>query len=221
MLSSLSLTLALSVAALAAPRPADTTCTESVGLSTSYSSTTVVTQSATRTITHTISSSSPATASSSSSSTGTYTGNITQPSAPFTVISARSGSPVHLLEMNAAGFRFNLGGNTATYCPTEVSEEGPNACPAGNLTAILGTCAMVSLSQPLRIMLTRHRTQKYLEVSRSGPHQTGRSDTLKHIPSSCPLAAFLVRSLGTNQPVRASGISAQVSSVPMDSWLAH
>ena len=143
MISSLFLALALSVVALAAPRPADTTCTESVGLSTSYSSTTVVTESATLTITHTISSTSSATASSSSSSTATYTGNITQPTAPFTVISARSGSPVHLLEMNAAGFRFNLGGNTATYCPTAVSEEDPGACPAGNLTAILGTCAMV------------------------------------------------------------------------------
>ena len=183
MLCSFWLALTLAVVALAAPHPADTTCTDNTDLSTSYSSTTVVTQSATRTITHTIPASYSATASSSSSSTATYTGNITQPTAPFTVISARSGSPVHLLEMNAAGFRFNLGGNTATYCPTTVSDEGPDACPAGNLTAILGTCAMVSHSGSLRTMLTWHRIQRYLVVSRSGPHRTGLLDTLKYTPS--------------------------------------
>ena len=183
MLCSFWLALTLPVVARAAPLPADSTCTDSTDLSTSYSSTTVVTQSATRTITHTIPASYSATASSSSSSTATYTGNITQPTAPFTVISAQSGSPVHLLEMNAAGFRFNLGGNTATYCPTMVSDEGPDTCPAENLTAILGTCAMVSHYGPLRIMLTWHRIQRYLVVSRSGPHRTGLLDTLKHTPS--------------------------------------
>jgi len=50
----------------------------------------------------------------------------------FTVISARSGSPIHLLPLNAAGEKFYLGGQPATYCPTEV-----NPCPPGDVTALI------------------------------------------------------------------------------------
>jgi len=56
----------------------------------------------------------------------------------FTVISVRSGSPIQYLPLNAAGQKFWLGGQPATYCPTQVD---PN-CPPGNVTAILGGGAL-------------------------------------------------------------------------------
>ena len=48
---------------------------------------------------------------------------------PFTVMAARSASPIHYLQLNAAGQKFWLGGNTASYCPSQVKD-----CPAGNQT---------------------------------------------------------------------------------------
>jgi len=59
-------------------------------------------------------------------------GNSGVPAA-FTVTSARSGSPIQYLPMNAADQKFWLGGQTATYCPTEI-----NPCPPGNVTVIAG-----------------------------------------------------------------------------------
>ncbi|KAH8695233.1 IgE-binding protein [Talaromyces proteolyticus] len=47
----------------------------------------------------------------------------------FTVISARSGSPIHLQAINAAGSKFWVGGSPATFCPSFV-----NPCPPGNET---------------------------------------------------------------------------------------
>jgi hypothetical protein len=57
------------------------------------------------------------------------------PDKPFTVIAARSASPIHLLSLNAAGQSFYLGGEPATYCPLPPSQ---GTCPPGNVTAFLG-----------------------------------------------------------------------------------
>ncbi|CDM27433.1 hypothetical protein DTO013E5_4397 [Penicillium roqueforti] len=58
---------------------------------------------------------------------------VTQSTAnpPFSVMSIRSGSPIHYLQLNAAGQKFYLGGSTATYCPTQVTD-----CPPGNQTVL-------------------------------------------------------------------------------------
>lgn len=48
---------------------------------------------------------------------------------PFTVMAARSASPIHYLQLNAAGQKFWLGGSTASYCPSQVQN-----CPPGNQT---------------------------------------------------------------------------------------
>ncbi|KAB8068392.1 hypothetical protein BDV29DRAFT_184639 [Aspergillus leporis] len=51
----------------------------------------------------------------------------------FTVVAARSASPVHFLPLNAAGSHFYLGGKASTYCPENIP-----ACPAGKETVLLG-----------------------------------------------------------------------------------
>jgi hypothetical protein len=51
--------------------------------------------------------------------------------APFSVISARSASPIHLLPLNAAGSYFWLGGNAHTYSPVP-------GIPENNQTVIAG-----------------------------------------------------------------------------------
>jgi hypothetical protein len=51
----------------------------------------------------------------------------------YTVIASHSGSPIHLLSMEAGGLGFRLGGGTASYCPTVVT-----TCPPGNQTVFLG-----------------------------------------------------------------------------------
>ncbi|KAJ5648721.1 hypothetical protein N7490_005093 [Penicillium lividum] len=48
----------------------------------------------------------------------------------FGVMSVRSGSPIHYLQMNASGQKFYLGGTTSSYCP---SIQGL-VCPPGNQT---------------------------------------------------------------------------------------
>ncbi|KAJ5584720.1 uncharacterized protein N7459_004520 [Penicillium hispanicum] len=53
-----------------------------------------------------------------------------QANPPFTVMSIRSASPIHYLQMNAAGQKFWLGGSTSSYCPTNVGA----GCPPGNQT---------------------------------------------------------------------------------------
>ncbi|CAI7651322.1 unnamed protein product [Penicillium glandicola] len=47
----------------------------------------------------------------------------------FSVMAIHSGAPIHYLQLNAAGQKFYLGGETASYCPSQV----PN-CPPGNQT---------------------------------------------------------------------------------------
>ncbi|KAJ4520744.1 hypothetical protein HRR83_002823 [Exophiala dermatitidis] len=68
-----------------------------------------------------------------STSSSTFSGAITTPTTPLTVVASRSGSPIHFLGMVAAGLRFYLGADTLSYCPDFVEEVG--ACPPGNETA--------------------------------------------------------------------------------------
>lgn len=51
---------------------------------------------------------------------------------PFTVMAIRSASPIHYSRMTARGLSIWLGGETASYCPTQVE---PN-CPPGNETVL-------------------------------------------------------------------------------------
>jgi hypothetical protein len=54
----------------------------------------------------------------------------------FSVISARSASPIHLQSLTARGGKFYLGGGPpSSYCP--VAQVG-DACPAGNTTVLAG-----------------------------------------------------------------------------------
>ncbi|KAL4782527.1 hypothetical protein BJX76DRAFT_332507 [Aspergillus varians] len=64
-----------------------------------------------------------------------------QPAA-FTVLAARSASPIHYLPLNAAGQSFWLGGQPSTYCPL------PSNCPPGNTTVLAGDGASLSVSVP-------------------------------------------------------------------------
>lgn len=70
-------------------------------------------------------------------------GNAKRSQGAFTVMSARSASPVHLLPLNADGSYFYLGGEASTYCPETVSKVAP--CPKGDVTAFVGNgAALVS-----------------------------------------------------------------------------
>lgn len=51
--------------------------------------------------------------------------------ARFSIIAARSGSPVHLQPVNANGQAFWIDKPTATYCPPQVS-----SCPPGDVTVV-------------------------------------------------------------------------------------
>jgi len=53
----------------------------------------------------------------------------------------KPGSEIHLLPLNARGLTFQLGGDPAAYCPTQIEEKGAT-CPPGNITAVNG-CSMV------------------------------------------------------------------------------
>ncbi|KAJ5385888.1 hypothetical protein N7509_008429 [Penicillium cosmopolitanum] len=50
----------------------------------------------------------------------------------FSVMAVRSASPIHYTQLNAAGQKFWLGGNTASYCPHIEGLE----CPPGNQTVL-------------------------------------------------------------------------------------
>ncbi|KAJ5211479.1 uncharacterized protein N7498_003125 [Penicillium cinerascens] len=57
----------------------------------------------------------------------------------FGVMAIRSASPIHYMQMNAAGQKFWLGGQTSSYCPDLQGLD----CPAGNQTVIVGSgCAL-------------------------------------------------------------------------------
>jgi hypothetical protein len=64
---------------------------------------------------------------------------ITSPTAPYGVMSIRSGSSVHLLPMQARGQNFYLGGSPATYCPQPPVMD----CPSGLDTVFAGLGALV------------------------------------------------------------------------------
>jgi hypothetical protein len=57
------------------------------------------------------------------------------PTGYFSVISARSASPVHLLPLQARGGKFYLGGSTSSFCPENIPA---SSCPAGNTTVLVG-----------------------------------------------------------------------------------
>lgn len=62
----------------------------------------------------------------------------------FTVISSRSGSPIHFQNMNARGGSFYLGGEgPSSYCPSE--SIGAENCPPGNTTTFAGGNDTLSL----------------------------------------------------------------------------
>ncbi|OAG43328.1 hypothetical protein AYO21_02265 [Fonsecaea monophora] len=94
------------------------------------------------TVASTVTATVTASVSATSSSSTTNTGPLTTPTSWLTVMASRIASPIHLLPMNAAGYRFYLGGDTVSYCPTEVEEAG--GCPTGNHT-VLSLCAMGAL----------------------------------------------------------------------------
>lgn len=67
---------------------------------------------------------------------------------PFSVMAIRSASPIHYMQMNAAGQRFWLGGETASYCPDQVPD-----CPPGNQTVFAPggnalVCTYITLNCP-------------------------------------------------------------------------
>jgi hypothetical protein len=132
--SSIMLLGPLLVLAVAAPRPQGTsTCAESSESSSSTSTVTIdATLTWTRTYTHTVT-----TEASSECASSTSSAKMAVPTKPYNVISAQTGSLI-----NAAGLSFHLGGDTASYCPDTVTENG-GKCPPGDITALIGTCSMV------------------------------------------------------------------------------
>ncbi|PLN83594.1 hypothetical protein BDW42DRAFT_64693 [Aspergillus taichungensis] len=70
----------------------------------------------------------------------------------FTVIAARSASPIHYLTLTASDGHFWLGGRSSTYCPEFVAKN--DDCPPGKETAISGDHslnAMVPGSQQIYV----------------------------------------------------------------------
>jgi len=75
-----------------------------------------------------------------------------RPAAPFTLIAARSGSPIHLQSINANNESFWIGKPTLSYCIPQVA-----SCPPGTATAFTvgndgssdGACSLVSFSNSL------------------------------------------------------------------------
>ena len=105
------------------------------------------------TVTSTFTSTVLASPSATESSSTTPAQPLTVPTSWLTITAARSGSPIHLLPMNAAGRRFYLGGSTLSYCPTQVETAGD--CPPGN-TTVVSLCGMV------RLALSRASCQMWL-----------------------------------------------------------
>ncbi|PWY86921.1 hypothetical protein BO70DRAFT_360648 [Aspergillus heteromorphus CBS 117.55] len=70
---------------------------------------------------------------------------VTRDTAAFGVMSARSGSPIHLLPLNAAGSAFYLGGETESYCPFGNSSA---LCPPGTETVFAGSGSGLSVEVP-------------------------------------------------------------------------
>ncbi len=66
---------------------------------------------------------------------------IRSPSSPYSVVSALSESPIHLLPMQARKQNFYLGGLPGAYCP----QPPVSSCPSGVATIFVGLGALVSL----------------------------------------------------------------------------
>jgi hypothetical protein len=62
---------------------------------------------------------------------------------PFTVIAARSGSPIHLQEIQASGEHFWIGEGPSTFCP--VPTVPADQCPAGTSTVFIANGVGLSL----------------------------------------------------------------------------
>ncbi|KAK2765013.1 hypothetical protein FQN54_008712 [Arachnomyces sp. PD_36] len=78
--------------------------------------------------------------------TSTPTPSPTSSPAPVpTVFIAKASAPdndeVHMQKIQAAGQKFWIGGEPATYCPTSVGD----LCPPGNETVIIGTSSLDAL----------------------------------------------------------------------------
>lgn len=67
----------------------------------------------------------------------------TTESSAFTIVAARSGSPIHLQTVQASGQAFWIGKETTTYCPPQVDAEGN--CPPGTQTVLAGGDSTISL----------------------------------------------------------------------------
>lgn len=67
------------------------------------------------------------------------------PSPYFSVISARSASPIHLLPLEANGGKFYLGGTRSAYCPADNVGEAVCAQYPGNTTTLAGGYGTLSL----------------------------------------------------------------------------
>lgn len=73
----------------------------------------------------------------------------TKANPPFSVMATRSGSPIHFLSLNAAGQKFWLGGETASYCPSQVTD-----CPPGTQTVFApgGSSLVSDTPAPYRLL---------------------------------------------------------------------
>lgn len=70
--------------------------------------------------------------------------NATLQNLKYTIMSIRSASPVHFLQLNAIAGRLYLGGSTTSYCPPE--QVYNSECPPGNVTVFDGSCALSAKS---------------------------------------------------------------------------
>ncbi|ERF74759.1 hypothetical protein EPUS_04928 [Endocarpon pusillum Z07020] len=66
---------------------------------------------------------------------------ISSPSIPYSVVSVRSGSPIHLLSMQARNQNFYLGGLPGAYCP----QPPLSSCPSGFDTIFAGLGGLSAL----------------------------------------------------------------------------
>ncbi|KAK5124525.1 hypothetical protein LTR85_001742 [Meristemomyces frigidus] len=62
----------------------------------------------------------------------------------FSITAVRSGSPIHLQNIEAAGERLSVGGNAATYCPSDLQSRGfcPNTTQDTNFLGGRGGLAL-------------------------------------------------------------------------------
>ena len=90
---------------------------------------------------------------------------ISSPSIPYGIISARSGSPIHLLPMQARNQNFYLGGLPGAYCP----QPPVSSCPSGVATIFVGLGGLVSLCS--------HVAPQYLIVCRTHSSQVVKPST--------------------------------------------